>query len=71
MNMTEEFGQLKELLPIIAPIMVLQLILMVIALVLCIKSSQTRGPKWVWILVIVFANLIGPIAFMVFGRRNE
>lgn len=71
MNVTEDFLKLKELLPVIAPILVLQLILMLIALVLCIRSDQTRGPKWMWILIIVFVNLIGPIAFFLFGRRNE
>ncbi|MHA7965923.1 PLD nuclease N-terminal domain-containing protein [Paenibacillus sp. CAU 1782] len=71
MNMMEDFFFLDELLPIIGPIIVVQFILMLIALIMCIRSDQTRGPKWMWILIIVFVNLFGPIAFMVFGRRND
>ncbi|MNF02657.1 Negative regulatory protein YxlE [compost metagenome] len=56
---------------VIAPILVIQLVLIVIALVLCLKAEETRGPKWMWVLIILFANLIGPIAFFIFGRRNN
>ncbi|MNJ78021.1 Negative regulatory protein YxlE [compost metagenome] len=56
---------------VIAPILVIQLILVIIALVLCLKAEETRGPKWMWVLIILFANLIGPIAFFIFGRRNN
>ncbi|CAM4188217.1 PLD nuclease N-terminal domain-containing protein [Paenibacillus alkaliterrae] len=63
-----DFGQI---LPIIAPILTIQLVLVIIALVMCIKAEQTRGPKWMWVLIILFVNLIGPITFFIFGRRNE
>lgn len=61
---------ISQILSIVAPIIVIQLILMIIALVLCVKAEQTRGPKWVWILVILFGNMLGSIAFFIFGRRN-
>ncbi|OMF34745.1 transcriptional regulator [Paenibacillus sp. FSL H8-0548] len=63
--------ELSEILPIIAPIIVIQLILMVIALILCAKAEKTRGPKWVWVLIIIFVNLVGPIAFFIAGRRSD
>ncbi|MGO4349884.1 PLD nuclease N-terminal domain-containing protein [Paenibacillus sp. MCAF9] len=63
--------ELSEILPIIAPIIVIQLILMVIALVLCAKAESTRGPKLMWVLIIIFVNIFGPIAFFIAGRRNE
>lgn len=55
----------------IAPILILQLILMVIALVSCIKEEKTNGPKWLWILMILFISLIGPVLYFVVGRRNH
>ncbi|MEK5100581.1 PLD nuclease N-terminal domain-containing protein [Cytobacillus sp. FSL M8-0252] len=55
----------------IAPIIVLQLILMIIALVSCIKEEKTNGPKWLWILVILFIGIIGPVLYFVVGRRND
>ena len=55
---------------IFAPIIVLQVILAVFALVNCMKQEETNGPKWMWILIILFVNLFGPILYFVFGRKN-
>ncbi|MCM3444824.1 PLDc N-terminal domain-containing protein [Metabacillus halosaccharovorans] len=55
----------------IAPILVLQLILMITALVSCIREEKTNGPKWLWILIILIINLIGPVLYFVVGRRND
>jgi hypothetical protein len=56
---------------LIAPLIVLQVILAVFALISCIKQEETKGPKWMWILIIVFINLIGPILYFVIGRRDS
>ncbi|MBD2870907.1 PLD nuclease N-terminal domain-containing protein [Paenibacillus arenilitoris] len=63
--------ELSRVLAIIAPMLAIQLVLAVIALALCAKAEQTRGPKWMWILIILFLNVVGPIAFFIAGRRNE
>lgn len=55
---------------LIAPLIILQVILAVFALVSCIKQEETNGPKWMWILFILFVNLIGPILYFVIGRKN-
>lgn len=57
-------------LPLILPLIVLQLILMISALVVCVRSEATNGPKWVWALIIIFGNLLGSIIFFIFGRKN-
>jgi hypothetical protein len=56
---------------IVAPFLVIQLILMVIGLVDLAKRESTRGPKLLWVFIIVLGNLLGSIAYFVFGRRNE
>ncbi|HAQ07250.1 MAG TPA: transcriptional regulator [Bacillus bacterium] len=56
---------------LIAPIIVIQAILMVVALVDLIRIEKTTGPKWIWAIVIVFLNTIGPILYFVIGRRNH
>lgn len=56
---------------IIAPILVLQFILMIVALISCIREETTNGPKWLWIIFILFVNLLGPILYFVIGRRNN
>ncbi len=66
-----DLSQLSHWLPILAPILIIQLILMILALSMCAKAEQTNGPKWLWVLIIIFVNLIGPIAFFIGGRRQE
>jgi len=60
----------NQLLMIIAPIAVLQLLLAVFALVVCIRAEETRGPRWMWVLIILFGSLIGSILFFTLGRRS-
>lgn len=54
-----------------APLIVVQLILMVAALISCAKQEQLNGPKWLWVCIILFVNLLGPILYFVVGRRND
>ncbi len=56
---------------IVAPIIVLDLILVITALVSCLKEQNTNGPKWVWVLIILFINLIGPVLYFVIGRKKQ
>ncbi|WP_257009921.1 PLD nuclease N-terminal domain-containing protein [Evansella halocellulosilytica] len=56
---------------LVAPVFVIQFILMVVAFIDCFKHNKTNGPQWVWILVIVFINFLGPILYFIFGRRND
>ena len=70
--MTDEvLAQLTRYIPLLIPIALLELGLMVWALIDLSERPATRGPKWAWILVIVLANLVGPIAYFLFGRREE
>ncbi|MGB3259282.1 PLD nuclease N-terminal domain-containing protein [Paenisporosarcina sp.] len=55
---------------IIAPIFIIQLILVIVALIDLTKIHQTNGPKWVWALVIIFINIVGPIAYFIAGRKQ-
>ncbi len=55
---------------LILPIFVLQFILMVVALVDVLRHKRTNGPLVMWILIIVFVNLLGPILYFIFGRRQ-
>ncbi|MGE6489696.1 PLD nuclease N-terminal domain-containing protein [Paenisporosarcina sp. NPDC076898] len=55
---------------IIAPLFIIQFILLIIALIDLTKIHQTNGPKWVWALVIIFINIVGPIAYFIAGRKQ-
>lgn len=56
---------------LIAPVIVIQFILMVVAVIDLIRIKSTTGPKWLWLLIILFINIIGPVIYFVFGRRHS
>ncbi|MCR6095287.1 PLDc_N domain-containing protein [Salipaludibacillus agaradhaerens] len=53
------------------PIIALQFILVLIALIDCARQEQTNGPKWLWVLIIIAVNLLGPILYFIFGRSQN
>jgi hypothetical protein len=69
--MENVFDQLIKYLPLLIPIAIIQLALMIFAIVDLLKRQRTKGPKWVWAVVIVFVNFIGPILYFVIGREEE
>lgn len=56
---------------LIAPLFIIQVILLIIAAIDLIKIEKTNGPKWLWALIIVLVNILGPILYFVIGRRNR
>ena len=56
---------------VIAPLLVIQGVLMIIALVDWIRTDQTNGPKWMWLLIILFVTMLGPVLYFVIGRRQH
>ena len=63
--------ELSKFLPLIIPLILIQLGLMVFALLDLRKRDKTRGPKWMWALIIIFGELVGPIVYFVIGRIDE
>lgn len=63
--------QLMRLLPLILPLVLIQLGLMVVALLDLVRREHTRGPKWLWAVIIIFGELIGPLVYFLFGRSDE
>jgi hypothetical protein len=62
---------IKEYLPLLIPIILIELVLLVIALIDLLRRNKTRGPKWGWLLAILFIQIFGPIAYLIFGREEE
>lgn len=63
--------EITKYLPLIIPLILIQLALMIAALVDVAKREKTRGPKWMWVLIIIFGELLGPIIYFVLGRPEE
>ena len=60
-----------EYLPLLIPVILIELVLLLIALIDLLRRQRTRGQKWAWALAIVFIQIFGPIAYLVFGRIEE
>jgi hypothetical protein len=66
-----DMNDIAEYIPLLVPLLVIQLVLLVVALLDLRKQRRTQGPKWLWVLIIVFVNTIGPILYFVIGREEE
>lgn len=66
-----ELQELTQYIPLLIPLVIIELTLMFVALWDLIKRQETRGPKWLWVLIILFLNFIGPIIYLVVGRQDE
>jgi len=63
-------SQFYNLWPYLLPIVLLQLALLTAALLDLWRRPRTRGPRWVWLIVIVGVNLIGPLVYFIWGREE-
>ena len=63
--------EIMKYLPLLIPLFVIQIGLMIAAIVDLVKREKTRGPKWMWALIVIFVNMIGPIVYFVVGREEE
>jgi hypothetical protein len=61
---------IRDYLPFLIPVILLQLALMAFALVDLIRREKTRGPKWLWAIIIVLGELLGPILYLLIGREE-
>ncbi len=64
--------QLIEYLPFLIPIFLIELILMVTALVHVLRNKRFRfGNRILWIIIVVFIQILGPIFYFTVGRGEE
>lgn len=67
----EIIDTLREYAPLLIPIILIQLALVIAALWDLIRREKTRGSKWLWVIVILFLNTLGPIIYFLVGRDDE
>ena len=57
---------------LIIPLILVEIGLMAFALYDLVRRKRVKGGnKWVWGVIIVVVNLIGPILYFVIGREEE
>lgn len=66
------FEDLKEYLPFLIPLAVLQLGLMIAALVSIFRHKEYKtANRAVWVVVSLLISIIGPILYFVLGKPDE
>lgn len=61
--------ELNEILPVLLPLILLDVFLSVFSLIHILRHPQVRfGNKWVWCAVVLFVQLFGPILYFTIGR---
>ena len=58
-------------LQLILPIVLLNVILIIAAMVDLFRAERTNGPKWLWVPIILFVQLFGPVLYFVVGRKRD
>jgi len=61
---------LIEAILLLAPLLLIWLVLLVAGLIDLIPRQHTRGPKWLWVLVVILFSIIGPVVYFLFGREE-
>jgi uncharacterized membrane protein len=65
-------ADITGLLPFIIPLALIELALAVVALVHVIRHPKYKfGNMAVWIIVVVFIGIIGPVVYFIFGKGDE
>lgn len=63
---------IKQNIPFLIPIIIIEIVLMVSAVVHIIKHDKFRfGNNLIWILISIFIQIIGPIIYFTIGRGDE
>lgn len=65
-------GQIINIIKIAWPLIVIQLGLQIYAIIDIIRRKKTRNLSVpVWIIIVIFGEIIGSILYLLFGRAEE
>ncbi len=68
----KNFADIKEYLPLLIPIAVLQLGLMLAALISILKHKKYKtGNRALWLVISLLVSIIGPILYFALGKTEE
>lgn len=69
MNLSEFIRILPDILPFLIPIILLLCTLMITALVSVLRKELPLSQKVIWIVIILFINMIGPLLYFAIGSK--
>lgn len=61
----------KTQIALIIPVILHYLALLLTAIIDLTKNWNTRKNPIIWLIVIIVINIFGPIAYFIFGRKEE
>jgi|LGVE01.1.fsa_nt_gb hypothetical protein len=61
----------SEFLLALIPVIIIQTCLVIYCLTKIVKEGTNNLNKWIWAVIVIFANLFGPIIFLTVGRRKD
>lgn len=56
---------------LIIPVIILNLALLLTAIIDLARNWQTRKNPIIWLFVIIFINIFGPVIYLIFGRKED
>ena len=61
---------IKPYIPFLIPVILIELGLVIFALTDLIRRERTKGPKWMWAILIVVVQIVGPVVYLLAGREE-
>jgi len=70
LDMDNIFG--SKIMFAIIPLILIQLVLIIVSLRDWMRRTHFKNlTKWIWLIVILFVNIIGPILYLTMGRDQD
>lgn len=61
----------STLIALVLPLAAIQVGLAIFCIVKIIREGTANLNKAIWVIIVAFGNLLGPAAFLVFGKRRD
>ena len=73
MNMTMDIEQIREYLPLLIPLAIVQIALFLYVLIHIFKHDHYKhGSRILWLVIVLLgSNFIGPILYLILGKEEE
>lgn len=62
--------QIKNLIPLLVPIILLQGVLMIVSLISILRKNASLDKKLIWMIVVIAVSLIGPVIYFALGTKQ-
>jgi hypothetical protein len=68
--MNTDLSIILKYIPLLIPLILLQLGLQIWALIDLARREATHGPKWLWVVIIILGEFLGAVIYFIVGRKE-